>query len=157
MELRALSLRIGQEELNGWIARWLNHKGEVRGVRVEITPTTILLRGEYLLNRFGFAWVKFEAQVDAEAQGRFVAVRLADLKVVSLFGRLPIGSFRKQVVNRLADAQPEWLRIEEETLILDVEHLLRLKGIDLKANLRGIHRENGALTLEAQAPEAPSV
>jgi len=146
MEIRALSLRVTEEELNGWIGRLIDGRDKIHRLRVEIRADGLLVDGQ---GEFMGQTVPFDATVEVYAQGGTVSLRLTRFEAAGFF---PLPAW--WILKKLQRHEREWLRVESDTVVLNAEHLLEERGISLAMNLAGVRCEPGALFLESLAPEA---
>jgi|LSQX01.3.fsa_nt_gb hypothetical protein len=146
MEICTLALRVTEEELNGWVRPVLEGTGYLSAVSVSVDGKGLVLRGEG--NMLGVS-LPFEADLEAAADGAFVAVRLAAVRSAGVPMK-PL--LMPWITGRLKQLEREWLQVEEDTVVVNVERLLARQEVRLTANLTGIRCEPGALLLEAQAP-----
>jgi hypothetical protein len=145
MEIRALSLRVTEDELNDWIGRLLEGSDKVERLRVRVGTEGLVADGQAEFMGYD---VPFDATIELQADGGFVVLRLARFEAAGFFP-LP-GWF---ILKKLEKHQSEWLRVDSDCVFLNVEALLETRGISLATNLSGVRCEPGALSLDAQAPE----
>lgn len=146
MEICALTLRVTEEELNTWVRPAAEGTGYLSAVSVSVNGAGLVLRGE--ANLLGVS-LPFEADLEAGAEGAFVALRLASVRSAGVPMKSLLMPF---LTGHLKQLEREWLQAQEDTIVVNVERLLAGKGLRLTANLTGIRLEPGGLVLEAQAP-----
>lgn len=149
MEIRALHLRVTQDELNEWIRRLLSSNEKVHGLAVAITRQGMLLKGTYQI----FGGVPFEATLEIGVDGGLVGVRLNKMQAGGLFP-VPQALVTSMVMGKLTEHQNDWMRVEGETLVFDIERMLQERGISVITNLYRVSCEEGVIILEAQVPAA---
>lgn len=145
MEIRALSLRVTEDELNGWIGRLLEGSDKVQRLQIRIGTEGLVADGEA---EFMGHQVPFDATIQLHAEGSCIVLHLSRFEAAGFFP-LP-GWF---ILKKLRKHQSEWLQIEDDCVTLNVERLLEERGVVLATNLSGVRYEPGALILDAQAPE----
>lgn len=145
MEIRALSLRIGEEELNGWIARLLANNARVRELTIQGAGAGFVVRGEAQLMRM---WIPFDATLEAGAEGDFVVMRLVSFQAAGFF---PVGP--SLIMGELGKLQREWLKVEDDMFVLNLKELIQGYGVTVSPNLSSIHSDAGCIVLEAQLAE----
>jgi len=152
LEIHTLSLGIGQEELNDWARQLPGANGLVRGLSLSVGRGGIHLCGE--VN--ALTWVSFDAEIEAAAEDGVIVARVAGIQAGGFFP-LPAsitGMIMGMVGAEMAKHPKPWLRVEENSVILNVETLLQSLGVSLTANLSGVRCGEGVLFLEAQPPAA---
>ncbi|MDH7571041.1 MAG: hypothetical protein QHJ73_15800 [Armatimonadota bacterium] len=158
MEICRLSVRVNQDELNSWLRQALANVSNPRELSIDLTPAGPVIRGEYYVDQFGVKWwLPFEADVEPGVSGGLVGLRLTDIRIrAKTLIPLPASFIVSKLAARLAKLDKEWLFMEGDTVILNLERLLEQHGVSLQANLTHVRCEAGALFLESEAPPAKS-
>src|SRR5690606_2665950 len=105
MEICTLALRVTEEELNGWVRPVLEGTGYLSAVSVSVDGKGLVLRGEG--NMLGVS-LPFEADLEAAADGAFVAVRLAAVRSAGVPMK-PL--LMPWITGRLKQLEREWLQV----------------------------------------------
>jgi hypothetical protein len=145
MEIQALKLLVTEKDLSDLAARLAeqNSNEQMSELQVRITPEAVVIGGVYqMLMR-----VPFETFWIPSIRNGQLAVTLANLKVV----KIGAGLLKGVLLRILADetANEDAVKIEGDTVLLDIERLLAKQGITLRANLTSVHCGEGSLVLEA--------
>jgi hypothetical protein len=144
MEILALKLFVTEGEVNGLIQKFLPEPGAVDNLRVRLTPEGIVVQGDYptLLVKMAFETL-WEVAVD----GGEVRARLASVKVAGL----PAGMLRGVLLKVLRDVTDgeAGLEIRDETVHVDVDRVLRARGLPVRVHLTAVRCSIGTLVLEA--------
>jgi hypothetical protein len=144
MEIQALKLFVTEDEINDILATFLPSDLPVQDLGVRLTPEGVVVQGVYptLLVKMAF-----ETLWEVAAAGPEVEARLANVKVAGL----PAGKLRGLLVKLIRDAasrQPG-LRVQGESLRVNVEEALRAKDLPLKVNFTAVRCGPNSLVLEA--------
>jgi hypothetical protein len=146
MEIVALRAHITEQDLNDLIRKHVRRIEPVEDLRVHLIPAGLVVEGVYPL----FVSVKFEALWELNVLAGKLTARLADLRALGISATL----FRPIVLKLVADAvrAKDWLQVDDDSVVIDVDRLLAEKGIPAQTNLRGVACGSGTLLLEAGAP-----
>lgn len=161
MEIQALRVVISEEDVNAWMTEALSgHRLDVRDLRARLAAEGVYVSGVYETRIMD---VHFETLWEVSAVHGQVAARLASFsplggaggKAFGLANFLAKGSLRGVLMHAIADAvgQRPGLRIEDDTLTCDVDHILTQHGFSVRTNLTRIHCDPGQLTVEAGPAE----
>jgi hypothetical protein len=144
MEIQALKLFVTEEEINDLLTKFLPPDLPVQDLVVRLTPDGVVVQGVYptLLVKMAF-----ETLWEVTAAGPEVEARLANVKVAGL----PAGKLRGLLVKMIRDAAaPEpGVRVQDESLRVDLEEALRAKGLPLQVNFTAVRCSLKSLVLEA--------
>jgi hypothetical protein len=145
MEVQALKLLITEPDLAALAAKAGEQNEQLSDLQVRITPDAVVVAGVIHL----FMRVPFETFWQPALRDGTLAVTLADLKVVGL----PGGMLKGVLLRMLADeaAKLDGVRIEADTVLVDVDRLLAKSGLTIRTNLTTLHCSAGQLLLEAAA------
>jgi len=143
MEIQALKLVVSEQELNRMAAHAPLSGAPVRDLSVRLTPEGVHVKGKYQ------AWISmnFETlwKVDVQ-QGKIVA-HLADVKVVGLPAAKIKGMLTESICGALdADGAVE---ADGDTMRIDLDQMLALRGFPARTNLTGIRCEMGQIIIES--------
>src|SRR5690242_19045852 len=144
MEIQALKLFVTEDEINDMLAKFLPPDLPVRDLCVRLTPEGVVVQGVYptLLVKMAF-----ETLWEVTAAGPEVKARLTNVKVAGL----PAGKLRGLLVKLIRDAaspQPG-LRVQGESLRVNVEEAVRAKDLPLRVNFTAVRCGPNSLVLEA--------
>ena len=150
MQIQALKLIVTEADANRLAVEALR-KGDVpvRNLKVSFTAEGVVVAGDYPTRFFS---VPFETTWAPAVREGELHVRLAGIKVIGL----PAGLFSGTLMSGLSDAAREpGLRVEGETLIINLDRFLEAKGLPLQANLKAVRCGPGEIVIEAgTAPRA---
>ena len=134
MELQALKLLITDEDLGLVAARAAEHSSDdnVSDLKVRITPAAVVVSGVYHM----MMRVSFETFWTPSVRDGRLAATLSDLRVVG-FGA---GLLKGVLLRILGDeaAKEDAVKIEGDTVLIDVERLLAKNGLTLRAQFRAV-------------------
>jgi hypothetical protein len=149
MEILALKLALTDEDLNNFIARHLGADQSVRDLKVRLTPQGVRVSGAYPVAFFN---VRFDTLWALSVRGREVAAHLTDLQVAGA----PAGMVRGTLMEMLAAnlEHEEGIRVENETILVDVDALLSRLGLAARMNFTAIRCEVGRAVVEGGVPGA---
>jgi hypothetical protein len=144
MHIQSLRLRVTEADLKTILARYPPESGSVENLRVRLTPAGVSVEGDYpaLMMK-----VSFETLWEITAVGPALAVRLAQVKVAGL----PAGVLRGVLLRLVRDATANepGVRVEGETIHINLEQALQSRGVPLRINFVAVHGGDGWLTVEA--------
>ena len=144
MHIQSLRLRVTDADLQTILARHPPEGGSVENLRVRLTPDGVSVQGDYpaLMMK-----VSFETVWELAAAGPAVAVRLAHVKVAGL----PAGVLRGVLLRLVRDATADQpgVRVEGETVHVNLEQALKARGVPLRVHLVRVRTGDGWLTVEA--------
>ena len=144
MHIQSLRLRVTEADLKTILARYPPESGSVEDLRVRLTPAGVSVEGVYpaLMMK-----VAFETLWELSAVGPAVAVRLAHVKVAGL----PAGVLRGVLLRLVRDATATepGVRVENETIHVNLEQALQARGVPLRVNFVAVEGGDGWLTIEA--------
>ena len=144
MEIHALKLVVTDVDLNELARKQLPKGAPVRNLRVRIEDGLLRVGGDY---RGMLIPVPFDTAWELSVRERRVCVRLAGVTVVGL----PVNMLRGMILSgfaRLA-AKEASVRVEGDTLLVDVDGLMQAHGVLLRTNLKSIRCLPGQIVLEA--------
>ena len=144
MHIQSLRLRVTDADLQTILARYPPEGGAVENLRVRLTPEGVSVQGDYpaLMMK-----VSFETIWEITAVGPGLAVRLAHVKVAGL----PAGVLRGVLLRLVRDATANepGVRVDGETVHVNLEQALQARGVPLRINFVAVHGGDGWLTVEA--------
>jgi hypothetical protein len=148
MEIQALTLLVTDQDLNELSARHLPKDQPVENLRFHISPEGVHVTGEYPL----FLRVAFKTLWELGVRGGEVTARLARFKALGM----PLAVFRSLLLKLATDAagNQDWLRMDNDTLLLQVDRALQAEGYPVRTNLTRIECREGSLIVEAKAGPA---
>ena len=139
MEIRSLRLIVTEADLSDFLGRACSWPETVRDVRIALAPEGVVVSGTYykiIGIPFHMLWV----------------VSVSKGKITAQVGRLKAGflslSFLKRYFLQAIAGVSSLVELRDETLVFDVEALLRDSGLPLRTNLSAIRCDYGSLTVE---------
>jgi hypothetical protein len=143
MEILSLKLALSDDDVNGLVARHLGGDLPVRDLKVRLTPEGARVSGAYAVAFFN---VRFDTLWALSVRGREVAARLADLHVAGAPAAIVRGTLLEVLAANLE--REEGLRVEEETVLVDLDVLLGRLGLVGRTNLTAVRCEAGRVVVE---------
>jgi hypothetical protein len=146
IEIQALKLRISEQALDQVIPQILAQNPQVRELRVRLTPEGVRVSGVYHM----VVNVSFETVWELSVLEGQLAARLGDLKVSGVGG----GMLKPAILGALREAvkKEEGMRLDGETLLVDLDRVLGKHGLVLRSNLTAVRCEDGHVVVESAAP-----
>jgi hypothetical protein len=143
MEIQALTLFITEQDLNDLAARHQPDDSPVEDLRFRVTAEGLHISGEYPL----FLKVTFETLWELGIRDGHVTARLARLKALGL----PITVFKSMLLKLVQEAagKGDWLHVEDETIIVNLDRWLVKEGVPLRTNLSAIRCQEQSLVVVA--------
>jgi hypothetical protein len=143
MEIQALKVLFTEDELNRLLEKHLPKDRSVEELRLRLTPEGVYVHGEYPL----FVQVAFETLWELEVREGRVAARLVNFRALGM----PVMIFRSAMMSIIADtaAKADWLAVEEDAVLVDVDRLLAKNGLPARTNLTAVRLQVGMLVIEA--------
>jgi hypothetical protein len=143
MEIQSLKVLITEQDLNSWVAQSLPKDQPVEDLQIRLVPEGLVVSGVYPL----FVNVSFESHWELAVRDGLVTAKLSRAKALGL----PVTVFRSVVTRALAEAvgHAKWLRIDDDTVVLDVDALLAENGVTARTNLTAVRCQSAALIVEA--------
>ena len=142
MDIEALRLVATESDLNDFAFKFLPPHEKVRGISIGIIPQGVRVTGTYqaaIGSPFESLWELFVCE------GK-LAARLLTLKT----GFLSLSLAKSYAVSAIA-AAAGIVEQREQTLLLDVDALLRERGLSLQTNLSAVRCHYGSLVIESAA------
>lgn len=140
MEIESLRFVVRESDLNELAAAFLPQTANLCDLRISVVPEGIRVSGTYetiVRVRFETLW-----QVSV-SEGKVVAM-LQKLET----GILSLGLVKGYLLRTIARAM-DMLELRADKLLLDVDLLLRERGVQLRTNLTRIRCDDGILTIES--------
>jgi hypothetical protein len=144
MEILALKLLVTEDNLNGLVKRFAPGQSPIEDLRLRLTPDGVVVEGDY---RALVVRLKFQTLWEVTAHGAEVRARLASIKVAGLSAGMLRGLLLKVIAD--VSAEQPGVRVEDETLWVNVEQTLLGQGVPVKLNLTALRCSVGALVIEA--------
>jgi hypothetical protein len=145
MEIQSLRLLATEEDLNGLIAERIPQMKKIRGLRVKVLPEGISITGSYQT----LIEISFEALWEVFIHEGKIAARLQRLKS----GGLGMGLLKGYLLQAISSAT-NMIEIQGETLLFDLDVLLKERGIPLRTNLSSVRCSDGRLMIESSRATA---
>jgi hypothetical protein len=145
MEIQALRLFVTEADLAAILQEHLPDQEGVENLQVSLLSQGVRLQGEYATG-FGFK-VPFETLWALSGAGPCVEAKLDAVNVAGL----PAGMLRGALLRMLRDGVEGQVgvRVEDETVRIDLPALACASGIDLRVNLTAVRLGAGELVVEA--------
>jgi hypothetical protein len=145
MEIHSLRVLVTDADLSALATRLAPDVEKIEGLQARLTPAGVELRGEYPTG-FGFK-VPFETLWQVAGAGPELRVGLAEIKVAGL----PAGILRGALLRMLRDAAEgrPGVRMEGESLRIDLAEAAGAQGIIFRVNLTGVTFDSGTMVVEA--------
>ena len=142
MEVQSLKLAITDEDLNGLLKKYLPPNVPVEELSIRITPEGMAVTGIYPL----FINVHFESVWELGVDQGRVTARFDKFKAMGV----PANIFKSAIVKMIEDvaAREEWIRIEGDTLLVDVDACLAKFAVPTRTNIKNITCGEGLLVVE---------
>ncbi len=143
MEIQSLKLLITEQEINDIATKLLAQNQQTRDVRVRLAPEGAYITGVYQT----LVAVSFETFWQLGVRSGKITARLANFKA----GGFGAGMLKGVLMNAISDAakKEDSLRVEEETLVFDLDRLLTKKGFPARTNLTTVRCNSGNLIIES--------
>ncbi|HEY7427699.1 MAG TPA: hypothetical protein VH682_25945 [Gemmataceae bacterium] len=144
MEIHTLKLSVTEEELNSLVMELPSGKSAVENLRVRLTSEGIVILGDYPTM---FMKMAFETLWVVRGIGSVVEARLASVRVSGL----PAGMLRGVLLKTIRDltAHEPGVRVEEETILVDLSKHTAVQRLRLRINLIGVSCSPEGLVIEA--------
>jgi hypothetical protein len=144
MKVETLRVLISEDDINRFLPRAVPPDAGVENLRIHIAPEGILLLGDYptFLLRMSFE-TRWEIAV---AENR-VQAKLAGVKVAGLPAKMLRGLLLKVI--RDAAAKEPGIKVEGDSVLVDVGGMLKANRVPLEIHLTGAQCLTGQLLIEA--------
>jgi hypothetical protein len=144
MDIHTLKLSITEEEINTLVAEFPPSDSAVENLRVRLTPEGIVVFGDYpaMLMK-----MSFETLWEVKGIGSVVEAKLASIKVSGLPAKMLRGVLLKTI--RDMTAREPGIRVEDESIRVDLSKHTALQRLRLRVNLIGVRCSLGHLVIEA--------
>jgi hypothetical protein len=140
MEIQVLKFRVSERDLNELASRFVPQSGNVRDLHITVVPEGLRVNGTYQT----IVGVPFETLwLLSIAEGKIVA-RLEKIKS----GILSLGVARSYLLSTVAGAV-DLLELSGDKILLDLDLLLRNRGLPLRTNLTNIRYDYVIVTIES--------
>ena len=144
MEIQSLRLSITEEEINALLTEFAPDDPPIENLRVRLTPEGILVEGDYptVLMK-----VAFQTLWQVKGYGSVFEAQLANVQVSGLSARMLRGVLLKTLRDTLV--QQPGVRVEEESILIELSQQPAVQKLRLRMNLTGIHCVPEELVIEA--------
>jgi hypothetical protein len=144
MDIHTLNVSITEEEINTLVAEFPPSDSAVENLRVRLTPEGIVVFGDYpaMLMK-----MSFETLWEVKGIGSVVEAKLASIKVSGLPAKMLRGVLLKTI--RDMTAREPGIRVEDESIRVDLSKHTALQRLRLRVNLIGVRCSLGHLVIEA--------
>jgi hypothetical protein len=144
MDIHTLNVSITEEEINTLVAEFPPSDSAVENLRVRLTPEGIVVFGDYPAMLMKMA---FETLWEVKGIGSVVEAKLASIKVSGLPAKMLRGVLLKTI--RDMTAREPGIRVEDESIRVDLSKHTALQRLRLRVNLIGVRCSLGHLVIEA--------
>jgi len=144
MEIHVLKVRITELEINDLANRGIQAGGaSVRDLEVRLTPAGIHVKGTYQT----MVRMPFETLWEVAVQNGKIVAKLAELKFVGFGAQM----FRSVLMRSICDAVQgeDAIEVQGDSLHLDLDRFLALRGFTSRTNLTAVRCELGSFHIEA--------
>jgi hypothetical protein len=144
MDIHALRVSVSNQDLNQLAARHLRDQ-PIEDITFRVAADGIHIKGVYPL----FINVKFETHWELGLQAGKITARLAGMRAFGVPGNV----FKSAIMKLVADAahKHDWLQIENDIIVADVERLLVKNGLAVRTNFTTVACQDGVIVIEANA------
>jgi hypothetical protein len=145
VEIEQLRATLDEADLNEQLPLLLpKDKLPVENLRIGLRPEGVVVKGDY---RAMLLRVSFEMVWQVKVVAGKVEARLADLKVA----KFPVGMLRGMMFTQIREHAQNLRGIEvgDETVLVDPEEILQMRGLSARLNLSAIRCGEGSLHIEA--------
>jgi hypothetical protein len=144
MDIHALRVSISEQDLNQLAARHMRDQ-PVEDISIRVAADGIRIKGVYPL----FINVSFETHWELGVQAGKISARLAGIRAFGVPGNV----FKSAIMKLVADAahQHDWLQMERDIILADVERLLLKNGIAVRTNFTAIACQDGLIVIESSS------
>jgi len=132
MEVHTLTLSLSEQDLNDLLRKYLPADQPIEDLAVRVTPQGLSVTGVYPL----FINVHFETQWQLGLDNGLVTAHLHQFKAMGVPGNI----FKSAIVKMIEDVagSEDWLRIEGDTIRIDVDRCIAKYAFTARMNLRQI-------------------
>ncbi len=142
MDIHSLRLTVSEQDLNKLASRHLRDQ-PIEDISIRVSADGIHIKGVYPL----FINVSFETHWELGVQGGKITARLAGMRAFGVPGNV----FKSAILKFVADAaqQHDWLQIEHDIILADVERLLVKNGLAVRTNFTAVACQDGMIVIES--------
>lgn len=143
MEVHSLRITVTEQDLNALAKKIKAGESPIENPEVRIAPEGVTVKGVYPM----FVNVSFETQWELAITDGNVTVKLLLLRAMGMPGNI----FKSVLMKVIADAAKDkpGFRIDEDTIVIDLDTLLKAEGIDARTRLSALDCQAGQITLTA--------
>jgi hypothetical protein len=143
MEIHSLRASITEKDLNDLAAKHLPDDQPIEDVEIRVTSEGVCVRGMYPL----FVNVRFETHWRLGIGDKKVTATLTAFKAMGIPGNVFKSAILKFIVDA-AKGEP-WIKVDQDTIFLDIEAVLLKNGLNARLNLRKVTCQDGVILLES--------
>ena len=140
MEIQSLQFVVTDDDLNEWVTKLFGQSEHIRLLPLAFVPEGIRITGIYRTA----VEVPFETLWGLSIHDGKIVAQLQKLKVGALSLGLAKGYVLKAIASRMRRVE-----LRGDTLVCDVDLLLKEKGISLRTNLKSMRCDHGRLIVES--------
>jgi hypothetical protein len=143
MEIHALKMSLSEQDLNALLQKHLPAEQPIEDLTIRLSPKGLTVSGVYPL----FINVHFETLWKIELDGGLVTARLEQFKAMGVPGNI----FKSAIVKMIEDAAgaEDWLRIDGDTIWLDLDRCIGNYAFAAKTHLTSIECQAGEILIQA--------
>ena len=147
MEIHRLHLTVTDQDLNDVARKHIPEKVGIEDLEFHIKPEGLSVKGVYPI----FVPVSFEALWEISVRGR--ERRSSQVRLAFCTMGMPANVLKSLIMNVVADAakKDRWLEVQGDSVLADLDGLLKEQGLIAKTRLLSICCQAGALVVEAGA------
>ena len=144
MEIHSLCVSVSEQDLNQLASRHLRDQ-PIEDLSIHVAADGVHIKGVYPL----FINVSFETHWELGMRAGKITARLAGLRAFGVPGNV----FKSAILKLVGDAahKHDWLQIENDIIVADVQRLLAKNGLSAQTNFTAIVSRDGLIVIEASA------
>jgi hypothetical protein len=142
MDIHSLRVSISETDLNQLAARHLRDQ-PIEDISIRVAADGVHIKGVYPL----FINVSFETHWELGVQEGKITARLAGMRAFGVPGNV----FKSAILKFVGDAAEshDWLKIERDIILADVERLLVKNGLTVRTNFTTVACQEGLIVIES--------
>jgi hypothetical protein len=144
MDIHSLHISVSEQDLNQLAGKHLRDQA-IEDISIRLAADGVHIKGVYPL----FINVSFETHWELGVRSGKITARLAGLRAFGVPGNV----FKSAILKFVADAshKHDWLQMESDIIVADVERLLAKNGLAARTNFTAVTCREGLLVIEASA------
>lgn len=143
MEIQSLKITMTEADLNALLKKLKPGDAPIENLEVQLAPEGLTIKGVYPM----FMKVSFEAQWEVGIKEGNIAAKLNSLRAMGMPGNL-FKSALMGIIDNAAKDKPG-IRIDGDTILVDLDAVLKGEGIEAQTRLSAIDCQAGQITIIA--------